>query len=91
MAPEPRIERLSLGMIAAGLVGRSEKSGKPYDRFRHRLIFPIRNGSGRLVGFGGGFPLVLWWRRVEELPGPGEVFDASAICKEAVMANAVET
>ena len=40
-------------LIAAGLVGRSEKSGKPYDRFRNRLMFPIRNASGRLVGFGG--------------------------------------
>ena len=39
---------------AAGLVGRSDKgSGRPFDRFRQRLIFPIRNASGRLLGFGG--------------------------------------
>ncbi len=37
---------------AAGLVGRGE-NGRPYDRFRHRLMFPIHNQSGRLVGFGG--------------------------------------
>ncbi|MCP4658530.1 MAG: DNA primase, partial [bacterium] len=40
-------------LIAAGLVGRSAKSDEPYDRFRHRLMFPIYTPSGRLVGFGG--------------------------------------
>lgn len=40
-------------LIAAGLVAKSPKSGKPYDRFRTRLMFPIRNAAGRLVGFGG--------------------------------------
>ncbi len=38
---------------AAGLAGRSERSSQLFDRFRHRLIFPIHNASGRLVGFGG--------------------------------------
>ena len=36
---------------AAGLTGRSERG--TYDRFRHRLMFPIHAQSGRLVGFGG--------------------------------------
>jgi DNA primase len=39
-------------LIAAGLVFRSKK-GNLIDRFRHRLVFPIHNPSGRLVGFGG--------------------------------------
>ena len=38
---------------AAGLIARPEGGGEPYDRFRHRLIFPIRDTGGRLVGFGG--------------------------------------
>lgn len=38
---------------AAGLIGRRRGDDKPYDRFRNRLMFPIRNPAGRLVGFGG--------------------------------------
>lgn len=40
-------------LFAAGLVTKSDRGGRPYDRFRHRLIFPIRAPSGRLLGFGG--------------------------------------
>ena len=40
-------------LARVGLIGYSEKSGRHYDRFRHRLIFPIRNTAGRLLGFGG--------------------------------------
>lgn len=36
----------------AGLVVRKDKGGA-YDRFRERLMFPIRNRKGSVVGFGG--------------------------------------
>lgn len=39
-------------MVAAGLVGRSDDQ-RPYDRFRHRLMFPILNAKGLAVGFSG--------------------------------------
>ncbi len=39
-------------LVKAGLLVVSEKGGT-YDRFRDRLIFPIRSVSGRVVGFGG--------------------------------------
>ncbi|MGV6827428.1 MAG: DNA primase, partial [bacterium] len=35
----------------AGLI--SEPEGKRYDRFRERIVFPIRDGRGRIIGFGG--------------------------------------
>ena len=31
----------------------SSKSGGVYDYFRHRIIFPIRDTRGRVIGFGG--------------------------------------
>jgi DNA primase len=38
-------------MHEAGLLSERD-DGRRYDRFRHRLIFPIRDGSGRMAGFG---------------------------------------
>lgn len=39
-------------LLQAGLLVESER-GTTYDRFRERLIFPIRDDRGRVVGFGG--------------------------------------
>ena len=38
-------------LVKSGLV--IEKEGRYYDRFRERVIFPIHNISGRVLGFGG--------------------------------------
>jgi DNA primase len=39
--------------VDAGLVIFNEESGKRYDRFRERVMFPIRNQRGAIIGFGG--------------------------------------
>ncbi|HZT34157.1 MAG TPA: DNA primase [Bryobacteraceae bacterium] len=39
-------------MEASGLVGR-RTDGSAYDRFRHRLMFPIHSESGKVIAFGG--------------------------------------
>ena len=36
----------------AGLIRRSE-TGRPYDFFRNRIIFPVRDVAGNIVAFGG--------------------------------------
>ena len=38
-------------LLELGLI--SEKNGKLYDKFRNRVIFPIINTAGRVIGFGG--------------------------------------
>lgn len=39
-------------LIDAGLVIKSD-NGNTYDRFRNRIIFPIRNTRGEIIAFGG--------------------------------------
>ncbi len=39
--------------IEAGLLVRPEDGGPSFDRFRHRVTFPIHDRRGRVVGFGG--------------------------------------
>jgi DNA primase len=38
---------------AAGVIGVTEQEGRPYDFFRERVLFPIRDAQGRPIAFGG--------------------------------------
>src|SRR5262245_10495818 len=38
---------------AVGLLSKSERTGNCYDRFKGRVIFPIRDTQGRTIAFGG--------------------------------------
>ncbi len=40
-------------LVTGFLCGKSQKTGSAYDYFRNRVIFPIINTSGDIVGFGG--------------------------------------
>ncbi|MEZ4629543.1 MAG: DNA primase [Deinococcales bacterium] len=39
-------------LLRAGLIQESER-GRPYDRFRHRVMFPIKDSLGRVIAFSG--------------------------------------
>lgn len=40
-------------ILGAGLAKPSSKGGKPYDTFRGRIMYPIRDARGRAIAFGG--------------------------------------
>jgi DNA primase len=86
----------------AGLVvtkeGEGTAAGRTYDRFRDRVMFPIRNGRGRVIGFGGrvidaGEPKYLnspetpVFQKGQELYG---LFEARSAIREAGFALVVE-
>src|SRR5438128_1658859 len=39
-------------LYATGLAQRSRQTGGPYDRFRSRIVFPLADVRGRVLGFG---------------------------------------
>ncbi len=40
-------------LLEAGLLTKSERASEPYDRFRHRIIFPIESVARKVLAFGG--------------------------------------
>lgn len=40
-------------LVETGMLIAPEDGGEPYDRFRGRLMFPIRDPRGRVIAFGG--------------------------------------
>ncbi len=47
-------QRFSLELLLeAGVVKRNEERNSTFDMFRNRVLFPIRDRQGRVIGFGG--------------------------------------
>jgi len=69
---------------AVGLLARRRDDSGYYDRFRGRLMFPVRELSGQVVAFSGrllpppGTPLALPGRASEVSPGEGADSDGSS-------------
>jgi len=40
-------------LLESGLIQESDSDDRAFDRFRRRIIFPIRNESGKVIAFGG--------------------------------------
>jgi DNA primase len=69
---------LPADLIAAGLLVAPEDGSSPYDRFRDRIMFPIADGRGRVVSFGGR--AMDPQARAKYLNGPDtDLFDKSAV------------
>jgi len=39
--------------LKLGVILKKDTGQDPYDKFRHRIIFPFQNTAGKIVGFGG--------------------------------------
>ena len=46
-------EKHQNALLKAGLLTKNDQKNHLYDKFRHRIMFPITDYRGRLVGFGG--------------------------------------
>jgi len=51
--PEYGLEELETAGLVISQAGEGESTEKRYDRFRDRIMFPIRNVLGEVIGFGG--------------------------------------
>jgi DNA primase len=85
-------------LIQAGLLKEGKERNKPYDAFRHRIMFPIRNLAGRVIAFGGrrlreeddspkymNSPETAVYRKGRELFGLWEARDAIRKANEAIL------
>jgi DNA primase len=71
-------------IVASGL-GRRGRSGRPYDTFRDRIMLPIRDIDGMVVGFIG--------RRPDQAPGPKYLNSPQTpiFCKSELLFGLAET
>lgn len=49
----PDLSNLKALLVESGMMVVKQEQNKSYDRFRDRIMFPIRDGRGRVIAFGG--------------------------------------
>jgi len=85
-------------MVKTGMLIQGDGGKRPYQRFRHRIMFPIRDRRGRVIGFGGrvldkqepkylNSPETPLFHKGQELYG---LFEARKAAQDANMAIVVE-
>lgn len=86
---------LQAELVKTGMLIVNEKQ-KVYDRYRHRLIFPIENRTGKIIGFGGralsdeqkpkylNSPETVLFQKSKELYGLYQVINAN-VAKERII------
>ena len=89
--PNLQAELVKTGMLI------SNDQQKAYDRYRHRLIFPIENRSGKIIGFGGralsdeqkpkylNSPETVLFQKSKELYGLYQIINNPNVSKEKII------
>ena len=91
-----KFPNLQAELVKTGMLIANEKQ-KTYDRYRHRLIFPIENRTGKIIGFGGralsneqkpkylNSPETVLFQKSKELYGLYQVINNKQTSKEKII------
>ena len=85
------------GLVTTGMLITKEEDNSTYDRYRQRIVFPIHNYNGQIIGFGGrailadqkpkylNSPETIIFQKSRELYGLYQVLEASRKNPESIL------